>query len=102
MHVLVATARYIDQDDILRPAISSQAGGQVDRVGRLQCRNDPLGPAEEFEAIERLLIGDRVIGRPTAVLQIAMFRPDTGVIKTGRYTMRVQNLAIRVLEYIGP
>ena len=68
VEVLVTATGEIDQHRfVLRPL-----GRQLERVGdgvaRFERRNDPLGPAEQLEAFERLVVGDRDVARAADVL----------------------------------
>src|SRR5688572_23076543 len=59
MHVLVAAAGKIDQQDLVLPHARSDLGGVGQRVRRFERRHDALQPAQVVEGLQRLLVCDR-------------------------------------------
>src|SRR6476660_5095642 len=70
-------------------------------MARFQRRDDPLGPAETMEALERLVVGNRDVARPADVLEPGMLRADAGVIESSRDRVRLDYLAPFILQDIG-
>ena len=56
MHVLVTATAHVDEDDVFLWQGGGKLDGVGDRVGGLQRRDDALGAAEHFYALERLLV----------------------------------------------
>ena len=72
------------------------------RVGGLERGKDSLQPRAQVKGIERLLIGDRHIVDAARVAQPRVLRPDAGVVEPGGDGMRLDDLAVLVLQQIGP
>ena len=74
----------------------------VDRVRRLQRRDDALGCAERLEAFERLLRHRRRRTRARSVVfQPAVLRADAGIVEPGRDAVRFEHLAVLVLQQVA-
>ncbi|MNP44468.1 hypothetical protein D3C76_1383320 [compost metagenome] len=67
---------------------------------RLQRRNDPFGPAQQLERIQRFAVGDRVVFRAFDILQIRVLRTDPWIIQACRNRMGRQHLTVSVLQQI--
>src|SRR5579884_2943191 len=77
--VLVAAAAQAHEDQL-----RVQVAGARERVRRLEGRDDPLGPGEVGERLQRLLVGrDAVLGAP-GVAQERVLRPDARIVEAGR------------------
>ena len=58
VYVLIATAAEADKNYLLLGEIWRQDAGMIYRMGGLQSRYDPLGPAEEMEPLQGLPVGN--------------------------------------------
>src|SRR3954451_20507827 len=67
--------------------------GQVpERVGRLERGDDPLGPAQHLEALERLVVAGRSVGRPARGRQRGVLGPDARVVEAGADRVGLEDL----------
>ena len=67
---------------------------------RFQRGNDAFKAAQRVKRGDGFVVVDRDILRAADVLQQTMFRPDTGIIQSGRNRMRLDDLAVLVLHQI--
>ena len=72
-----------------------------DRVARFQRRDDALGAAEAMERGERLVVGDADVFGAADVLQVGVLGADAGVVEAGRDRVRLDDLAVVVLQQVG-
>jgi len=98
--VFVSSARKTNQENVslLQRRCDLLRGGN--RMRRFERRDDALFPCEQEECRNGLLIGDGEVSRTFDVLQKAVLRTDSWVIKTGRDAMRLEDLAILVLQTV--
>src|SRR5690554_2890629 len=68
---------------------------------RFERWDDALGAAELFEGIERLAIGDGAVRGAARVLEEGVLRANAGVIEAGRNAMRLDHLAVLILQKIA-
>ena len=69
-----------------------------DRVGGLERRDDALQPRHGLERVERLRVGDRLVGGAAGVAQVRVLRAGAGVVEAGRDRVRLEDLAVLVLH----
>src|SRR5947209_5233632 len=70
-------------------------------MGRLQGGHNAFGLTQQAQSLNSVSVVHRYIGSSATVLQEAMLRTDTRVIKTSRDTVRGQHLAIFILQQIA-
>ena len=75
--------------------------GVVNRVRRLQRRDDAFGCVQRLETLQRLLVVHGDVLRALARLQPAVLRSDAGVIEAGRDAVRLEDLAVGILQQVG-
>mmetsp|Transcript_16910 Transcript_16910/g.33079 ORF Transcript_16910/g.33079 Transcript_16910/m.33079 type:complete len:488 (-) Transcript_16910:324-1787(-) len=74
----------------------------VDRVRRLERRDDALLGAHGLEALERLLVVDSNVGGAAGVLEPRVLRPDAWVVESGRDGVGLVDLSSGVvLQQVG-
>src|SRR5438067_1542894 len=101
VHVLVAAARQVDQDDLVFRQRRRQLDGVGDRVRGLERRDDALDAAAVVESGQRFLIGDRDVLRAFDVLQPGVLGTDARVVQAGRDRVGLDDLAVLVLQQVG-
>src|ERR1700751_1971482 len=101
VHVLVAASRKIDEQNRFARQRAGELRRVRERVTRLERWNDPFDPTAIMERRERLRIGDRHVLGATAVLEPRMLRANAGIVEARRNGVRLENLAIVVLQEIG-
>src|SRR5258708_8398247 len=101
VHVLVAAAREVHEED----AVLGDRRGELHRIGervaRLERRYDPLEAAERVEGGERLVVGDGHVLRAPHVLEPRMLRAHAGVVEAGGDRVRLLDLPVGVLHEVG-
>ena len=100
-HVLVAAAAQIHDDDLVRCQRRRQLDHLADGVAGLERRQDALEPAAEREGVQRLVVGDRLDLDPADVLEPGLLRPDARIVEPGRDRVRLDHLAVLVLQQVG-
>src|SRR5512132_1034961 len=95
VHVLIAAAAECQHVEALATAVLEKPG---DRVGRLERRDDALETSEIPEGAQGLHVGGRVVRRSAGVAQIGVLGADPRIVEARRDRMRLQNLAVGVLE----
>src|SRR5215212_8261543 len=81
LHVLVATPGDVDDHVLPGAQLSGHFLGIVERVGRLQRRDDAFQPGAPLERFERLFVGDaRVLGQ-ALIFQKGVLRPCGRVVQ---------------------
>ena len=70
-------------------------------MGGFQRRDDALGPRAELERRQRLLVGGGDVFDAADVVQPGMFRPDAGIVEAGADAVRLDDLAVVVLQQVG-
>ena len=98
--VLVAATTEAKQHCARLGPASGFAIDPGDRVRRLERGNDALEPSEQPECRESLVIVDRIVLHSSGIVQPAVFRPDAGIVKTGRHRVCWQDLAIGILQEV--
>ena len=101
MHVLVAAAGKIDEQDLVRFHARRDLGGVGERVARLERRNDAFEAAQIVERLERLVIGHRDVFGAATVLEPGVLGTHAGIIETGGNRVRLDDLAVLILQQIG-
>ena len=71
------------------------------RVGRLERRDDALGPAEELEGVDHLGVGDLLVAGPADGRQVGVLGPDTRVVEAGRDRLGLLDLPELVLHQVA-
>jgi hypothetical protein len=66
-----------------------------------QRRDDALGAAQVVEGGQRLVVGDADVLGAADVLQPGVLGADAGVVQAGRDRMRLDDLAVVVLQQVG-
>src|SRR5665647_3278996 len=70
-------------------------------MARFQRRDDALGAAQVMKGAERLLVGDADVLGAADVVQVSVLGTDTGIVQTSADAVRLGDLAVVVLQYIG-
>ena len=65
---------------------------------RLQRGYDALGPTQQLEGLERLVVGDGGVFDAADVLQPSMLGADAGIVEAGRDGVGLDRLAVLVLQ----
>src|SRR4249920_1075152 len=99
LEVLVAPAGQVDKYERAPGERTPQE--PADRMGRLERRQDPFQRRERGEALERLLVGDRDVGRAAAVLEERVLGAHAGVVQPRRDRVRRHHLPLLVLQEVG-
>ena len=74
----------------------------TDRVRRFERRHDPLGDREELEPRDGFVVGgERVLG-PACRRELGVLRTDTRIVEAGADRVRLEDLAVFVLEEQRP
>src|SRR5262245_31687286 len=102
MDVLVAPAGEVDDHDLVLAHLWCEFHRIRDGMCGFERRHDALDLGRELEGLKGLLVEDGDIGYATGITQPAVLWPDARVVEPGRDRMTVENLAIAVLEEIGP
>ena len=76
-------------------------GDMGERMRRFQRRNDAFELGAAAGTLQRLLVGGGEIFHAAVSLQPGMLRPDAGIIEARRNRMRLDDLAVVVLQQIG-
>src|SRR6185436_5547519 len=100
VHVLVAAAREVDEQDLVLRQRGREACGIGERMRGFERRNDAFDAAAVVERSERFGVGDRHVFRAARVLEPRVLRPHAGIVESRRYRMRGDDLAVRVLQQI--
>src|SRR6476661_3606979 len=95
-HVLVAAAG--ESQDVEAVAAAGLVEEPGDRVRRLKRGDDPLEPGELTEGAQGLGVGGGDVGRAPGIAEMRVLWPDTWVIETRRDGVRLEDLALIVLE----
>ena len=77
-------------------------GQRRDRVGRLERREDALGPGRGLHRGDRLAVGGGGDLEPAGLGERRELRADARVIEAGRCAVRLDHLAVAVLEHQRP
>src|SRR3954451_11993623 len=93
--VLVAPPRAADD---VEPRLGVGQERVVQRVGRLERRDDALEPGDAAERRERVVVAHGHVLRPPRVAQPRVLGPRAGVVEPGRDRVRLADLALVVLE----
>src|SRR6266699_6676413 len=78
MHVLVAAAREVHQQDRLLRQAARQLGGMGERMRGFKSRDDAFATAQLVKCAERFVVGHRDIFGAPAVLEPGVLRADAG------------------------
>ena len=78
MHILVATARKIDQQDFVLRQGRGELGRIGQGVGRLERRDDAFETAEIVEGLQGFGVGDPDVFGAGAVLEPGVLGPTPG------------------------
>src|SRR5687768_16679245 len=97
----VLVAAPAERDEREAPCGRGLAQHPRDRVSRLQGRDDPFQPRELAEGAQRLRVGDRLVTDAARVPQERVLWADAGVVQSRRYGVRLEDLAVGVLEHRG-
>src|SRR5574338_260533 len=92
VHVLVAPAGKIHQQQLFLGQGRRQARCVGQGMGGFQGRDDALQPAQVVEGLQRLGIGHRDVFGAAAVLEPGVLRADAGVVEAGGDGMGVDDL----------
>src|ERR1700752_2653729 len=101
LHVLVAAARQVHEQDGISLERRRHLAGVSDAVSRFERRDDAFGARQFLERPERLLVGGVVILGPAGSLKGSVFRPDRRVIQPCGDRMCRLDVAVRILEHPG-
>ena len=102
VHVLVAPPGQADQQGRVRPELTGHLLRSGERMGALDGGDDALGAGEQRHRVHRLGVADRPVRRSAGLVQPGMFGADAGVVEAGRDGVRLDGLAVVVLEQVGP
>src|SRR5579875_626966 len=100
MHILVAAAGKIAQDQRVFRIVARQLDRLCHRVTGFQCGEDALGFAEQVKRREGFVIGDAHILGTAGVLQERVLGADAGIVETRRDRMRFGDLAVVIAENV--
>ena len=81
--VLVAAPAEIHDEDLVLVHRLTDIAQPRDGVGWLKCRDNPLKPGAELEALKGFLVRTGQILSPARVAQKGVFRADSGIVETG-------------------
>ena len=79
---------------------AEQLAQRRDRMGWLERRDDALRPGHQAERLDRLVIGRVEDLQATGRVERGELRPDARVVETGGDRVRLDDLAIVVLEQV--
>ena len=71
-------------------------------MARFERRDDAFGAAERMKRRQRLGVGDRRIFAAARVLEPRVFVVNVCLFKAGRHLVRLNDLAIGILQQISP
>ncbi len=100
--ILVAAPGEVHQQQGLRAEFGAQLQRAGQRVRGFDRRDDPLGTAQQGERVHCLTVGDGAVTRPAGLGKPGMLRPDARIVEPSGNRVRVQGLAIGVLQQVGP
>src|SRR6185437_6726491 len=83
VHVLVAAAGEVHEEDPVARHRGRDLHRIRDRVARFQRRDDALQAAERMEGLERLVVGDRHVLRASGVLEPGVLGAHAGIVEAG-------------------
>ena len=98
-HVLVAAADEVDQDRLARAAPRRAASAPASACADSIAGMIPSVRAEQRQRVHRLGVGDRQVRRPAVVGEVGVLRADARVVEAGRDRVRLDGLAVLVLEH---
>src|SRR5258708_37603791 len=97
IHVFVAPTGKTDEQPDARSHLLGDDPRLMQRVGRLQCRHDPLEARAKLEGGERVLVGYPDVLHALGVMQVRVLRSHAGIVEARGYRMRRHDLAIAIL-----
>src|SRR6185436_9890933 len=102
VHVLVTTAREVDEKNAGRSKFASERLRIGDRVSRFQRGQNALEPGQRLERRERIGVGHVRIFGSTERTQPRVFGTDRRIVQARRNRMRQVDIPVIVLEDVGP
>src|SRR5690606_20011561 len=107
LHVLVATPRQADEQcHVLRSGTAlDQLATERERAGQgvrgLDRRDDALGAREQGERLHRLRVGDAAVAGAADAREPGVLGPYPRVVQTGGDRVRLDRLAVLVLQQVA-
>ena len=101
VHVLVAAAREVDDQDLPTGQRGREPRRVRDRVRALERRDDALRRGQELQRLDRLGVRDGDVPCPPAVAELRVLRTDARVVESGGDRVRLANLSGLVLQQVG-
>src|SRR5450759_5054374 len=98
VHVLVAAAGQIHQQDLVFRHARRDFRRLRQRVAGFQRRDDALVVAQVVKGLERFIVGNGGVLGAARVLQPGMLRPDARVVAVSYTHLRLDDLAVLVLQ----
>lgn len=100
MEILVATAREVDDHDVVGMETFFVEHGEC--VCAFESRDYSLVAGECHGCVESLGVGDGENFRAALGGEIGMERPDAGIVEPGRNRVRLYNLSVGGLHHECP
>src|SRR5712692_6606100 len=100
VHVLVAAPREADEDAAAGTELPGDHARLVQRVRRLERRHDAFEPGAELERGDRVLVPDRDVVHALEITQEGVLGTYPGIVEPGRDRVRVEDLAVAVLQEV--
>lgn len=102
VHVLVAAPGQVDDDQPVLAQLLADLQRTRQGVGALDRGDDALRAREQAQGLHGRVVGDRAVLAAAAVLEVGVLGADARVVQTGRDRVRLGDLALLVLEDVGP
>src|SRR5216683_4542605 len=101
VHVLVAAAGEIEDDEVVLLELRQTLDKTGDGVGRFERGDDAFGARKKARGFESRLIGDGGIFGTPLIGQPGVFGADGGIVEAGGNGMSRGDLAVFVLQNVG-
>ena len=102
VEVLVSPAGQVDDDVGVERHLRCDLDRLGDGVGRFERRHDAFGLGEQVEGGEGLPVVHRGVLHPAGVPPVRVLRPDRRIVEAGRHRMGRLDLAVVILNDLGP
>src|SRR5713101_3253416 len=100
VHVLVAAPREADEDTAAGTELAGDHACLMQRVRRLERGHDAFEPGAELERGDRVLVPDRDVVHALEITQEGVLGTYPGIVEPGRDRVRVEDLAVAVLQEV--
>jgi hypothetical protein len=102
VHILVTTTGKVDQQDLVFGQGRCQLAGVGQGMARFERRDDAFETAQVVKGLQRLGVVDADVLGAAAILEPGVLRANARIIEAGRNRMRLDDLAVFILQQIGP